>query len=62
MGGWGGGWGGGGRRKINFFFFSTFWNITVGGFVNQLIKKILPLPVKVSGKLHSSEQQAETNE
>ena len=26
---------------IKFYFFSTFRKITVGGFVNQLIKKIL---------------------
>ena len=26
--------------EINFF--STLWNITVGGFVNQLIKKFWP--------------------
>ena len=24
--------------EIKFYFFSSFWKITVGGFVNQLIK------------------------
>ena len=28
--------------EIKFYFFSTLWKITVGGFVNQLIKKIWP--------------------
>ena len=28
--------------EIEFYFFSSFRTITVGGFVNQLIKKFLP--------------------
>ena len=37
----------------NIFFFGTFWKITVGGFVNQLIKKFWPkgLSVKFSIKI-----------
>ena len=30
------------RNSILFCFFSTLWKITVGGFVNQLIKKFWP--------------------
>ena len=33
--------------EIKFYFFPTFRKITVGGFVNQLIKKILALLVKL---------------
>ena len=29
-------------KNENEFFFSTFWKITVGGFINQLIKKFWP--------------------
>ena len=28
--------------EIKLYFFSTFWKITVGGFVNQQIKKFWP--------------------
>ena len=30
------------KLEIEFYFFSTFRKITVGGFVNQLIKKFWP--------------------
>ena len=33
-------------------FFSTFWKITVGGFVNQLIKKTLALFILINGFFH----------
>ena len=36
--------------EIKFYSFSTFWNITVGGFVNQLIKNVWP---KNNQKAHS---------
>ena len=30
------------EKKKDIIFFSTFWKITVGGFLNQLIKKFWP--------------------
>ena len=34
--------------EIKFYFFPTFRKITVGGFVNQLIKKIWPYVSKIT--------------
>ena len=32
---------------LEIIFFSTFWKITVGGFVNHLIKKFLALLILI---------------
>ena len=55
-----GGWNKIKKKFINFFFFCTFGKITVGGFVNQLIKKFWP---KISNtlKLRTPKILAENN-
>ena len=30
------------KKILEIIFFSTYWKITVGGFLNQLIKKFWP--------------------